>query len=121
MIASGERRHYVTIETPLERVPDGDGGWTQTWTVLGMLYAQILPATPGNIERMRLGTVTATTTHLVRLPYLAGVTTLARVQYGMRSLSVTGVHDPDERSIELILATAEQEVLPDVPLNTGSP
>jgi len=34
----------LVLETP-GRVPDGAGGYTQTWTALGIVWAEVLPRT----------------------------------------------------------------------------
>jgi head-tail adaptor len=110
-MAIGELRHRVTLENPTI-VPDSEGGFTETWNVLGIarLPASVMPATPRDLERQTSGTVTATASHLVTLRYLAGVTTKTRVRFHDttdRVLAVEGIVDREERHRMLILACTE--------------
>ncbi len=121
MIASGLRRHLVLIETPGDREMTPDGDWRDTWVSLGTRMAAILPATAHQAERIRQGTVTATRPFVITLPYLDGLSTLARVIFSNRVFHVLDVENPEERNVELVLYCAEQETLATVPLETGTP
>lgn len=57
----GSLRQRVTIENPTAAVPDGDGGFTQTWipAVPAQWWAAIETATPRAAERRFSGTVLA--------------------------------------------------------------
>lgn len=105
----GERPHRVTLQNPGPAVPDGDGGFTQSWTDLvpPAVSAKIAPATAAGLERVTAGTVLATATHVVTMPYHPQVTTLTRVLFNGRQFSVTGVSDPDERHVETIAICVE--------------
>lgn len=103
-------RHRVTLENPGAMVPDGDGGFTTPFTAFATVWASIAPATAKDLERLVAGSVQSSATHVVRIRYLAGVTTLTRVRFGLRSFAITGVMNPDERSVELVL-TCEEVVL----------
>jgi SPP1 family predicted phage head-tail adaptor len=107
--AVGSRPHRVTLQNPGPAVPDGDGGFTQSWTDLvpPAVSAQIAPATARDLERVAAGTVLSTATHLVTMPYHAGVTTKTRILFNGRSFSVTGVADPEERHVETIAICVE--------------
>lgn len=104
-----ERPHQVTVQNPGPGVPDGDGGFTQTWTDLTprMWSCKIAPATAVDLEHVAAGTVLSKATHLVTGPYRSDVTTQARVLFNGRSFSVTGVSNPDERNVELVLVCVE--------------
>lgn len=104
---AGRRVHAITIETPGVPVPDGDGGYTQTWTPVTAVYASIMPATVRDLERLRQGTVIAQASHVVTLPYVTGVTTKARVVFGARTFAIVGVATPEERPRELVLLCSE--------------
>jgi len=99
--------HPVTLETPGDAVPDGDGGYTQSAARLASVYASITPATPHDLERTIAGTVASSATHLVWMHYLPGVTTQTRVLFGSRTFSVTGVQNQGERNVELVLMCEE--------------
>jgi SPP1 family predicted phage head-tail adaptor len=104
---AGELRHLITLQTPSTATPDGDGGFTNTWADLATVWASIVPATARDLERVVAGTVQSSATHLVTIRYLAGVTTKTRVVFGSRLFSVTGVQNPDERNISLVLVCQE--------------
>jgi SPP1 family predicted phage head-tail adaptor len=103
----GARRHVVTIETPTV-TPDGQGGFTTTWTPIGTAHAEIQPATTASLERLGANTVAAQASHTMRMPWRTGITTQARVLFGTREFAVTGLSNPDERSIELMLVVTER-------------
>jgi SPP1 family predicted phage head-tail adaptor len=103
----GAMRHRITLQTPAAATPDGDGGFTETWTALATVWASIVPATARDLERLVAGTVQSSATHLVTIRYLAGVTTKTRVVFGTRLFSVTGMQNPEERNISLVLVCQE--------------
>lgn len=108
----GALRHRITLQTPGAPVPDGDGGYTESWTTLGRrVPASVEPASARALERIAVNTVTSTASHVVTLRYLSGVTTKTRVVFHDgptdRTLSVTGYHDPQEKHRVLILECVE--------------
>ena len=107
--SAGRRRHWVTLADPGTPVADGDGGFTGTPVPLSPpgIFAEIVPATARDLERLAAGSVIATGTHVVRMPYHAGVTTQTVVTFNGRRLAVTGVSNPDERNRETICVCAE--------------
>src|SRR6185503_11551543 len=99
-------------ETPAAPVPDGDGGFTQAWAIVARrVAASVEPTTARSLERIRSNTVSSTASHLVTLRYRRGVTTTMRLTFhdGLsdRVMSITGVHDVNERHRELVLECAE--------------
>lgn len=107
----GEHRHLVLLQAPGAPVPDGDGGFTQTWTDLSpnTWYCSIKPATARDLERVAAGTVISSASHIVEGRYHAGITTKTRIIFNSRTLTVTGVSNPEERNITTI-CTAEEVV-----------
>lgn len=105
----GERPHRVLLQNPVATVPDGEGGYTQTWADLqpNKLFAKIAPATAEAIERVAPGTTQALVSHIVSMPYHAGVTTKTRIIHDARTFHVTGVATPDERKQETIALCEE--------------
>jgi head-tail adaptor len=99
----------VTLQNPGPAVPDGDGGFTQSWTDLtpAAVSAKIAPATAADLERLVSGTVLATATHIVTMPYHPGVVIASRVLFNGRQFSVTGVANPEERNVETIAVCVE--------------
>lgn len=105
----GQRPHRITLQNPGPALPNDDGGYTQTWTDLepAALWASIEPASAERLEKVGAGTVTAQASHLVAIPYHAGVTTHTRVLFNGRVLNVVGMHNTDERNVELVLVCEE--------------
>jgi SPP1 family predicted phage head-tail adaptor len=106
----GSLRHRVTLETPGPDVPDGEGGYTSSWTPLvpSPVWASITPATARDMERTVASTVDVTASHIVRMRYHPQVNTKTRVTYGTRVFQVTGVQNTDERNIESVLICLER-------------
>lgn len=109
MTAIGQYRHRVTLGNPGDPVPDGDGGYTETFTPLDPADwdCSIRLATQRDLERVAAGTVIAQATHLLNGRYHPQVTTETRVQFEGRTFHVTAVVNPDERDMELTLLCSE--------------
>jgi SPP1 family predicted phage head-tail adaptor len=108
----GKLRHRVTLATPGDPVPDGDGGATVTWTTLAARRAaSVQPATAHALERLMAKTTETIATHIVTVRYLPGVTTKTRVTFHDgatdRLLYVAGVFDLEERHEALALTCNE--------------
>lgn len=107
----GNRPHVVSIQTIGPEVPDGQGGFTRApVTLASRISAEIKPATARALERVIANSVQSSASHLVTVPYVPGVTTGTQVVFHDvvdRTFSVSGVHDPDEQHVELILACEE--------------
>ncbi len=109
-VSAGERRDWITLTEPDgDPQPDGDGGFTQPMKPLtpAGLHAKIVPATARVLERAMAGTIASAATHVVTMPYHAGVTTATVITYNGRTLQVAGVSNPDEREIETVVAVIE--------------
>jgi head-tail adaptor len=113
-IASGARRHAVTLSTLGPPVANGDGGFTQAPIALvpSPVYAAIRTPTARDLERLAAGTVLSTQTLLVTLPFHPGVTTTTRLAWTdpagrAHVANVTGVNNPDQRCIDLELVAVE--------------
>jgi len=113
----GERQKRVRLMQPGAMVPDGDGGYTQGSAPLDppAMFARIRPATQADLERVMAGTPVTTATHLVTLPYHAGVNTKTQLvvedfPLPDRTFEVVYVGNPEERDAEVVLVCAE--VLP---------
>jgi SPP1 family predicted phage head-tail adaptor len=102
------RQKRITFQNPGAAVPDGDGGFTQSWTDLPPpAFANVSPATVASLEHAAAGTILSTATHIVTVPYRGGVSTKTRILVDGRVLNVTSVQDPDERHVDLVLVCAE--------------
>lgn len=109
MTAIGTYRHQVQVQEPGAAVPDGDGGFTQTWANLtpAIWSCRIDPATARDLERVTSGTVLSTATHVITGRYHAGITTQTRITFKTRVFEVTGVSNPEERNIETVVIAEE--------------
>ena len=103
----GSLRHQVRLETPTTTA-DGEGGYTTTWALLGVVYAAIEPATQRSLERLVANAVSSDASHVVTVRYIDGVTTKTRVLFLGRVLSVVGIQNIEERNEILRLACTEQ-------------
>ncbi len=109
-MSAGARRHLVRLQIAAGQTPDGEGGFVDDWDDLqpAEVYASIVPATARELGRYFAGTVLATASVLVTVPYHPGVTAnTTRVRFGARVLRVLGFADPEERHIETIMACQE--------------
>jgi SPP1 family predicted phage head-tail adaptor len=106
----GDRPHRVTFQNPGPPVPDGDGGYLQSWTDLRppALWMKITAASAAALERVAAGTVIATATHLLTGPYHPQVTTQTRCLFDGRSFQVGNVTNREERDQEMVLVCTEQ-------------
>jgi SPP1 family predicted phage head-tail adaptor len=106
--ATGAYRHLVTVQAPGPAVPDGDGGFTETWPNADppTWFVSIGTARVGG-EAAAAGTTIATASHLVRGRYRADVTTNTRLTIDGRVFNVIDVRDLDERRRVLELVCAE--------------
>jgi SPP1 family predicted phage head-tail adaptor len=108
-VTRGRRRHYVHVYNPGPEVADGEGGFTQTPIAASPagVWAEIRPASAGDLERLVANSVQAVGTHIVTLDWHPQITTATELRFGSRSYQVTGVQDPDERHRDLVLACKE--------------
>ena len=110
----GKRIRRITLDAPGPAIPDGDGGYTQTFTPLNppTMFAEVKPASTRDLENLVAGTILSTATHLITLPFHPDVTTTTRVQWTDDArrphvANVTAVINVDERCVELILGATE--------------
>lgn len=105
----GQRNKLVLLQNPGPAVPNGDGGFTQTWADLvpPTLYVSIEPATARSLERVAAGTVLSAATQIVKGPYHPQVTTQTRLIFNGRRLNVTSVGNPQEQNVTMELVCVE--------------
>lgn len=110
MISTGDRTKHVQLENPGGSVPDGEGGFTESWAALDPpdAWVRIAPASAADLERAAAGTVLSTASHLITMLYHPGVTIQTRLTLGARVFQVTSVRNPDEANRELVLVAEEQ-------------
>ena len=110
-VPAGQRTTRVTVQGPAsDPVPDGDGGFTQTWITLNppTWMVRIDPATARELERYSHDTIIAGRTLIVTGPYHPGITTHTRLLLGSRVLSVAGVDVADALPSQLVLFCVEE-------------
>jgi head-tail adaptor len=102
----------VTFQNPGPPMPDGKGGYTQTWTdtTPATWAVSIEPASLQDIERLAVsGSVIAMASSVVKGDYFAAVTTATRmVHEDGRVFAIVGLRNVDERSILMELLTVER-------------
>jgi SPP1 family predicted phage head-tail adaptor len=109
LVASGAYRHRVTVQAPTPAAPDGDGGFTQSWTDADPpTWAVSITVAPRRDGEMAIaGTTIATGANLVRGRYRRDITTATRLGYEGRVFNILTVRDLDERHRVLELVCAE--------------
>lgn len=106
-VSTGRRQQYVTLANPSAPVPDGDGGYTETWEPLDPpdWWVEIATATARRMARITSGLETAS--FIVTGPYHPGITTKTRITYGTRTLLVGETFSPDEELVETVCLCVE--------------
>jgi len=108
----GEKRERVRIEQPV-LTSDGQGGHTQSWALLKVVNAEIVPL--GYRDALRAAQITSELalaitiwwTQPARLDSTRGISVKDRVRWGSRTLQVESVQNPDGRRVELRLLCSE--------------
>jgi len=112
-VAAGRRIHRLTLTAPGADVPDGQGGWiSSTVTLADPVYGEVVPASARDLENILANVVSASASHIVTIPYVPGVTLTTALVFhdprdGDRDFTISGISDPDERHIQLVLACDE--------------
>jgi head-tail adaptor len=115
-IPIGQHRHPVTLSTPTAPVPDGDGGYTQTYTPLdpSPWWCAITPAprTARTAETTGSDTVTAHATHVITGRSHPGITSQTRLvwtdQAGrVHTAEALDVQDPTGTGAETVVLASE--------------
>ena len=106
---SAYRPHRALLQNPGPAVPDGDGGYTQSWIDLQppALSVSIEPPTARDLELLGAGTVTAAITHAIRGPFHPAVTTKTRIIHDGRLFHVVSVANVAERGASMVLLATE--------------
>lgn len=113
----GQRRHCVTLQQPTQ-VPDGDGGFTETWVALDppTLWVHIAPPPAQDLEERRDGTVIGLSTLIMESDFHPGITTLTRIVHDGTvcacgtapvEYSIVGCSSPEARRQRLSLRCVE--------------
>jgi head-tail adaptor len=105
-LPSGSMRRLVELQTPT-RVPDADGGFTETWTPEGKFWAEFAIPSAANVERVIGGEAQGVINFVVRAYYNPAATITSRLVDGAHVYDVRGVRDVDDRHQWMELAVEE--------------
>lgn len=105
-IDPGTFRHELALEAAT-RLPDGAGGYTQSWSEVATLFARIEPVSAAN--RFGADKQTATVTHRVTLRRRDNVRHGMRLSRRDRVFEIVTVHDPDETGRYLVCQVREEQ------------
>lgn len=108
-LRAGSKTHRLYLQRPGPPVPDGDGGFTESWIDLEppTMMAWVEPGTATKLERAGTGTTIASATHILHVDFHPDITTKVRAVVEGRVLNISGVRDLDERHVELELVCEE--------------
>ncbi len=103
---AGKLRARVTIEQPDGEVTEGYNSSSRVFVAWEKdVHVEILGVSGG--ETFRGVKVEATTTHLVHMRWIEGLTTLMRFDWGGRKLNILSILEPDVRRRELNVVCKE--------------
>jgi SPP1 family predicted phage head-tail adaptor len=101
---SGLLEHHVILQR-LTLTPDGMGGGTQSWIVIGTPWAYIIPATAWeNLKSMQLE---APITHSIYIRYRTDITARDRIVHRSRIFNIRSIIDIEEKKLFLELKAEE--------------
>jgi SPP1 family predicted phage head-tail adaptor len=98
-------RHRLTIQNET-KTPDGQGGFTSTWTDGATIWASIDPIKA--FERYQAMQAQTPITHKIMTRYTSEITSASRLKFGTRIFWVQEVIDPEERQRFLTIKTIER-------------
>lgn len=104
---SGKLRRQITIERE-QRVSDGAGGSTITWSTVATPRAFIKPMSGG--ERLQAMRLEATVTHRIFIRYRSDLLTSDRINYNGRLMQIRALINLEERNRWIEIYADEGEV-----------
>jgi SPP1 family predicted phage head-tail adaptor len=104
MVVIGDLRIELALEE-MTPVPDGAGGFGESWTEIVTLFAKLEPV--GAREKFGADQTLEQVTHRVTLRFRPDVASGMRLAWGTRRFLILTVHDPDETGRYLVLRTRE--------------
>lgn len=99
-----ELRHRITIQT-LALTSDGQGGFTEAWTDVATVWAQVKPVNAN--ERLFAQKLEPLVTHLITIRYRSDITSTMRVSFDSRTFQIKAPYSPDERNAYLVFQAVE--------------
>jgi len=104
LVTIGDLRTELALEE-MTPVPDGAGGFSESWTSVATLFAQLEPVAAK--DRFGADQALEEVTHRVTMRFRADVASGMRLAWGSRRFLILTVHDPDETGRYLVLRTRE--------------
>ena len=87
-------RYKVQLQAPT-RTSDGGGGYTESFSTIANLFADIRPQNA--LERYRQGQVQETVSHRIYIRYRKDIQTNYKILYDNRTFQIKGIKNINER------------------------
>lgn len=101
----GKMRHRITIEQKT-RVPDGAGGYTESWLPFAAVWAAVDPIS--GKEYFEAQQIQSAVTHKIRIRYRSGIIPSMRVNFKGRIFAMTSPPiNWEERNRDMLLMCSE--------------
>lgn len=114
-----ECRHRVSIQS-LTDTPDGEGGFSRSWSTASTVYAAIYPVKASQV--FEYNSVNQEITHIILMRGYITVNATNRLLYGSRVFEVLTKENVQERDFKLVLGCKERVVAgDDDQTTTGAP
>ncbi len=100
-------RHRVTLQQEI-RIPDGAGGFSNSWQDMADLWAEINPANAKSlygIEKLFAGKIQAEISHKITIRYRSGMSTSMRLLFDNRAFNIRAINNIHENNeiLELLV------------------
>jgi len=100
----GKLNKYITIQHPA-KTSDGMGGFTETWTDAGNVFAAIWPTSAKEITA--LNSTTLEVSHRIRIRFRSAFKASWRIKFGNRYFAIVSILNPEEKNEWLDLMCKE--------------
>lgn len=104
VVMIGDLRTELMLEE-MTPVPDGAGGFSESWTSVATLFAKLEPIAVR--DAFGADQTLEEVTHRATIRHLPDVASGMRLAWGTRRFLILTVHDPDETGRYLVLRTRE--------------
>jgi SPP1 family predicted phage head-tail adaptor len=88
-----ELNKRITIEAPT-KVPDGGGGFTNTFTAIATVWAAVWPTSANEITAANATTMVVS--HRIRIRWRSVMRSSWRIKFESRYFSIVGITSPNE-------------------------
>lgn len=90
---TGDLNKRITLQYKT-KVPDGQGGFTDTWVDAATIWSAIWPTSAGDVTQAN--TTVMVVSHRIRIRYRSVLKTSYRVKFGTRYFSIVSIICPNE-------------------------